>query len=45
LTEEEARLTRHKGHDSAEVNARLERCVSPKLAEEVVCLTRHETPT
>jgi uncharacterized membrane protein len=44
LTEEEIRLMRHKGHDSARGNARLKRCVGPDLTEEEVRFTRHEAP-
>jgi hypothetical protein len=42
VTEGKIRLTRHKGHDSAGVNARPERCVGPDLTEEEVRLTRRE---
>jgi hypothetical protein len=42
VTEAKVRLTRHKGHDSARVNARLERRVGPDLTEEEVRLMRHK---
>jgi hypothetical protein len=42
VTEGKIRLTRHKGHDLAGVNARPERCVGPDLTEEEVRLTRRE---
>jgi hypothetical protein len=42
LTEEEIRLMRHKGHDSARGSARPERCVGPDLTEEEVRLMRHK---
>jgi hypothetical protein len=42
VTEEEIRLMRHKGHDSARVNARSERGVGPDLTEEEIRLMRHK---
>jgi hypothetical protein len=42
VTEGEIRLMRHKGHDSAGVNACPERCVGPDLTEEEVRLMRHK---
>jgi hypothetical protein len=42
VTKGKIRLMRHKGHDSAGVNARPERCVGPDLTEEEARLTRHE---
>jgi hypothetical protein len=42
VTEGKIRSMWHKGHDSAGVNARPERCVGPDLTEEEVRLTRHE---
>jgi hypothetical protein len=42
VTEGKARLMRHKGHDSARVNARPERCVSPDLTKDEARLMRHK---
>jgi hypothetical protein len=44
VTEGKVRQMRHKGHDSARVNARLERRIGPELAEEEVRLAQHEAP-
>jgi hypothetical protein len=42
LTEEKIRLMRQKGHDSARVNARPERCVGPDFTEEKIRLMRQK---
>jgi hypothetical protein len=42
VTEEEKPLDAERGHDSAGVSARLERCVGPDLTEEKNRVTRNE---